>query len=237
MYLLSQGKIRNVIINDIDPVIHSFWWSTLNDTQNFIDMIKNTPVTMDEWRRQREIVIEGDARNITQLGFAGFFLNRTNRSGIIKGGVIGGKKQEGKYKINARYNPDGLAKRVANIAQYRDRIALENLDAIELINNLNPDNQQNSIVYLDPPYYKKGGQLYRNYYDHGDHENVAQEVQQLDCPWVVTYDNCEEIRELYEWSSSTEFSLHYSTHLKRPIGKEVCFYGNMEFKTQPYLKR
>lgn len=235
MYLLAQKKIARVVINDIDPIIHSFWWAVLNDNENFQKLINNTPLDIDQWHKQKEVVNSPDSHNLTEIGFASFFLNRTNRSGIIKGGVIGGQKQQGKYKIDARFNRAGLAKRVEKIGKLREKISLYNLDAIELIKKIGYNKKH--LYYLDPPYYKKGEQLYRNSYKHEDHVTVAQAVKDLNSPWLVTYDNCPEIINIYNWDKSFEFSLFYSTHLGRPVGKEICFYSGLEIEKEIYLKR
>lgn len=67
------------------------------------------------------------------IGFSTFFLNRTNRSGILKGGVIGGKNQEGQWKLDARYNKSDLISRIQKISKNRERIDLYNMDAIDFI--------------------------------------------------------------------------------------------------------
>lgn len=237
MYLLSNNYVERIAINDIDPVIHAFWWSVLYDTDRLYGMIIDTPVTMETWHHQREIIANAETTDATTLGFATFFLNRTNRSGMIKGGVIGGKEQTGKYLIDARYRKEDLAERVRKIGALRDRIQLFNTDALELLKH--PDLQLNSrsLTYFDPPYYEKGSQLYRNHYKPEDHQKISQTVLSIDTPWLVTYDNCNQIKDLYKNAQGVEFSLHYSTHLLRPKATEAMFYGNIELHSPPKMRR
>jgi len=237
MYLLINEHVERIAINDLDPVIHAFWWAVLNDTDRFIEMIRETPVTMDTWYSQRELVNDACNADRTMLGFATFFLNRTNRSGMIKGGVIGGIKQTGKYLIDARFNKEKLITRIINIAKFGDRIQLFNTDAMELLKHPDLEIGRKSLIYLDPPYYVKGSQLYRNHYLPDDHKKIADIVMQIDTPWLVTYDNCSEIKALYNEAKGVEFSLHYSTHMLRPKTTEAMFYGNVELHTNPTLKR
>ncbi len=237
VYLLANDQIDRIAINDLDPVVHAFWWAVLNDTDHFKEMILETPVTMDTWYAQREILANPEGVDLTTLGFATFFLNRTNRSGIIKGGVIGGQKQTGKYLIDARYNKGGLAERVAKIGSLRNRIQLFNMDAIELLSSPFLELDEQSLVYLDPPYYEKGSQLYRNHYQPEDHQRIAQAVMAIKSPWLVTYDNCEEIRAIYQEAQGVEFSLHYSTHMLRPKATEAMFYGNVRLHSLPTMRR
>jgi DNA adenine methylase len=237
LYLLANNHVGRIAINDIDPVVHAFWWAVLNDTERFVELILETPVTMDTWYQQRSIIASQDQIDLTSLGFATFFLNRTNRSGIIKGGVIGGQKQTGKYLIDARYNKEDLASRITKIGALRDHIQLFNVDAIELLVHPDLDLDDRSLIYLDPPYYEKGSQLYRNHYQPDDHQRIAHAVMEIKSPWLVTYDNCNEIKTLYREAQGVEFSLHYSTHMLRPKATEAMFYGNIEIHTPPKLRR
>ena len=183
----------------------------LNYTDEFCQLIENTPITIDTWYEQREIQKNKTNAELLSLGFSTFFLNRTNRSGIIKGGVIGGLNQTGNYLIDARYNSDDLKKRIKLIALYKDKIELHNLDAVELIHNLQSNLPNNSLFYFDPPYYKKGKGLYMNYYDDQDHRDIYNAIAGLEnIKWVVTYDKEDFILDLYLKFRMYEYSLNYS---------------------------
>jgi DNA adenine methylase len=236
VYLLVNEFIDNIIINDADPAVYAFWWALLNENDRLVELIEQTPVTMESWYEQRAIVSSENIDDLGVLGFATFFLNRTNRSGIIKGGVIGGVEQLGKYKIDARFNKVDLISRIRLLGSFARRIRLYNLDAIELLADA-VEVDHNSLIYLDPPYYKKGSQLYRNHYKPEDHAAIATMVSSIETPWIVTYDNCAEIHELYKDVAGVEFSLHYSTHLSRPKTQEALFYGNLSLNTMPVMKR
>lgn len=235
--LLTHGYVNRVVINDADPVVHAFWAAMLHDTEHFLRLVEETPVTMDTWYQQKEVHANSSSYSTTEIGFATFFLNRTNRSGILCGGVIGGKNQTGPYGLDARYNKNDLVNRISSIASLREKIDIHCLDAMELLNMISSKAPTKCLFYLDPPYYVKGSQLYRNHYAPDDHKKIADAIQDCSHPWLVTYDNCEEIRSLYQRSNSIEFSLHYSTHLARPKASELMFYNNLEVHQQPFLKR
>lgn len=237
LFLLTRDHVEGITINDLDPHVHAFWWAILYDTESFLKRLEDTPVTIDMWEKQRKIRANPEDHSRTEIGFATFFLNRTNRSGILDGGVIGGRKQNGPYPLSARFAKDNLRKRIDTIATLRDRIVLSQKDAMELLSEVRGKNPGRSLIYLDPPYYHKGSKLYRNHYRPEDHSAIAHSVAELEIPWLVTYDNCSEIRQLYSDCSMEEFSLHYSTHLSRPIATEVLFYGNLELPESPTLKR
>ncbi|MEE9441356.1 MAG: DNA adenine methylase [candidate division Zixibacteria bacterium] len=216
--LLYLEKVDSVIINDLDKAIYSFWKSAICDTRQFIKKIYSTPITIREWKNQR-LIYQNRRSKRFDLGFAVFFLNRTNVSGIIDGGVIGGIDQKGKWKIDARFNKDNLAKRIEQLSEYRNRIEISQKDGIQLIKDYL--DKKDVLIYLDPPYYEKGSCLYLNHYRHTDHELLASLLNEhSDSNWVLTYDNNRIIRELYANRKLRNYSLFYNTYKSRK-GKEV----------------
>ena len=178
--LLFGEHVDRLILNDADPAISSFWKGILHDTGAFLHLVRNCPLDVDEWKRQKEIYGRPTEVAPLALGFATFYLNRCNRSGIIaNAGIIGGVEQKGTWKIDARFNRADLERRIRRIAQYSDRIEIFNLDAINFLEStVNHDpSSQDYFVYLDPPYFAKGSQLYLSYYAPQDHETLSEYLQ------------------------------------------------------------
>lgn len=226
--LLMDEYVRRIIINDKDRSIYAFWYSVLYDTDRLCKLIEETPVTMETWWEQRtfQSVENKETTNLLTLGFSTFFMNRTNRSGIIKAGVIGGFDQRGNYKIDARYRKEDLIARIRRIASYADRIELHHEDAVDFVKHIVQVLPQNTILYLDPPYYKKGRGLYMNYYEDADHEKIRDVITNVDTfRWVVSYDNSLFIKELYHSFRSQEFYLNYSAN-NNGKGTEVIFFSD-----------
>ena len=219
--LLYGGFVADIHINDIDPAIWSFWHSVLYNSKAFLKKVEQTPVTVDEWARQRDIFRSKSNRSTLALGFSAFFLNRTNRSGIIKdAGVIGGLDQLGPYKIDCRFNVEDLSRRIARISKYEERICLTSLDALDFMEEIDRTVPKESLLFIDPPYFKKGAELYTNFYRREDHVEVADLVTSLKRPWLVTYDNTPEINSLYKGNRQYTFDLTYSVQKKR-VGTEL----------------
>lgn len=219
--LLFTGVVREIHINDLDPSIWSFWHSVLEYTDVLVEHIQDAELTIDEWKRQREIYREQDVSNPLQLGFAAFYLNRTNRSGIIAhGGVIGGLAQQGNYLMDCRFNKKNLIERIQRVASYRDEIHLYRLDALDFLKKSSKILPKKTLLCVDPPYFNKGSQLYTSFYRPEDHAALAKVIQGLELPWVVTYDNAEQIRNLYAKSRLHSFDLQYSVQTKR-VGNEL----------------
>ncbi len=216
--LLFLEKVERIVINDLDKAIYSFWKSAIFDSERFIERIRSIPVTVREWKKQKLIYSNPKSEQFDR-GFATFFLNRTNVSGILDGGPIGGIEQKGKWKIDARFNKEGLSERIHQLALYKNRISIFNKDGVVLINDYL--NKKDTFIYLDPPYYEKGATLYLNHYKKDDHEMLANRLNQNpEAFWLLTYDNKEEIKSLYPDRKIVSFTLNYNAYESRK-GKEV----------------
>lgn len=222
--LLLDNFVSSIWINDIDPAIYSFWASVIRHTDELCELIESTPVTIDEWHKQREVQ-KCKTSKIVELGFSTFFLNRTNRSGILKAGVIGGLEQNGNYLLDCRFNKKELLKKIQRIALYKERIKLTKIDAEKFIKVEIKKLPERSLINIDPPYYKQGPGLYCSFYKHEDHENLASAIKQIAQPWMLTYDDVPEIRSLYSDMPSISKSLNYSAQVKR-IGVEYMVFSN-----------
>lgn len=221
--LLEKGIVKEIVINDLDKGIYSFWKAILTETDRFIDDIRNVALTIDEWNRQRTI-IDNCGKYSYELGFATFYLNRTNRSGIIKGGVIGGIEQSGSWKMDARFNRETLIERINKIANRKKYIHLYNKDVSSFIQNYLPKYEKNAFVYFDPPYFGKGKQLYLNFFSYDDHVRIERMINnQVNCDWVITYDDVQEIADIYQNHILRRFDLNYSAAIKRKASEIIIF--------------
>lgn len=226
--LLFAGKVRKVVINDLDKSIFSFWKSAIYHSARFIKKMQKIHLTVAEWKRQKANYLDPSSSEF-DLGFATFFLNRTNVSGILDGGPIGGLDQSGKWKINARFNKETLINRIKLLASYKDKIKIYNQDGVKLIDSYL--NKKNTFIYLDPPYFEKGATLYMNHYDAKNHQALAEKLN--DNPhafWLLTYDNKKEIRLLYPERKILNFSLNYNAYKLRK-GREVMILSDTISKT------
>ena len=217
--LLRAGVVTDLHLNDLDLGIVSFWRSVLYESKRFAEAIVSAPLNIKEWERQLQIHRLADPSKTFDLGFATFYLNRCNRSGIILGAApIGGYSQSGKWRMDARFYRETLAQRVLAIGNYRERIHVSQMDALEFLStNLSLlDGQESSFIYLDPPYYVKGQRLYMNAYGDQDHRSLASFIQGSDqLQWAMSYDDTDFIRELYASCRLSSLSLNYSLQRKR----------------------
>lgn len=216
--LVIEEYAKKVVINDIDKSVFAFWHSVLNETDELCKRISDCKITVEGWDMNRRIQRQKEDNSLLDLGFSTFYLNRVNRSGIIMAGIIGGKNQDGKWKIDARFNKEDLIKRIELIAKYHNRIEINNIDAIELINKYK--NQDNVFIYLDPPYYVKGQDLYMNFYKHDDHADIASNIENIKSSWLISYDLHPAIEQLYQNHRQFDYSMFYSAS-KSAKGNEL----------------
>jgi len=226
LHLLFHGHASHIHINDADPAVSAFWISVTQHSDALLNLLEATPINIEQWFKWRSVLREESDASIVERGFATLFMNRTNRSGILKAGVIGGKNQDGTYKLDARFKKDIVSARIREIAKRAENISVYCEDSFNLLNRCEDFLPRNSLIYLDPPYYVKGKGLYRNFYKHNDHEAIAKKIQRksFKFPWIVSYDNAEEICAMYELSRSLSYGLNYTAQ-RRYVGNEVMFFS------------
>jgi DNA adenine methylase len=223
--LLFGEYVRRIHINDLDRGVHAFWRSALRNTDDLCRRIERAPLSIREWKRQRAIQLQKDPDPL-DLGFSTLYLNRTNRSGIVLGGPIGGAEQHGTWGIDARFNRTGLVHRIRLIGRWASRIELYNLDGARFLKDVAPGLPKCSLLYLDPPYFVKGQErLYANYYEDSDHAVIAKAIQRLRRPWIVSYDDVTAVKGLYRERQSIHYRIPYTAQV-RYQGREVLFFSD-----------
>lgn len=220
--LLCEGLVPSAILNDFDIHIFHFWYAVLNDTENLLRLITDTPITIEEREKQKRIYRDADSSPLAD-GFATLFLNRVNFSGVIKGGPIGGLDQSGTYKVDCRFNKDDLKSKIELIAGLKSKIKLYNRDAGYLIRMNLMKMKSPMFLNIDPPYVIKGSQLYTNFFTEGDHLNLQRVIiKHLDAeyPWIITYDDCQLVRDLYKKLHMQEYRITHNAG-GTVLGKEI----------------
>lgn len=228
--LLVKGEVDRIELNDADPGIYSFWHAVINEPDRLINAVNSVKVSVETWEEIRskykkfEDSPKGEEFYSFDLAFFTLFLNRTNVSGILDAGCIGGKNQTGKYKIDCRFNKRTLTEKIYSVANRANQISLSGLDAFSFIDRARDSNAaSDSLFFLDPPYYTQGKNLYLNFMSHTEHAELAEILRDFRSPWVLTYDNVPEISSLYNWADRRSFSVRYSAKQRRLAQELVIF--------------
>ena len=233
--LLLDGTVNRIVINDYDKAIYSFWRAVKQEPKALIKRIIETPVTIDEWYKQREIYSAATTYSL-DLAFATLFLNRTNRSGILNAGPIGGYSQAGEWKLNVRFDKDAIIEKINSIAKEKQKIAIYNKDIISFLRNYSPNFEGDMFFYFDPPYYNKGQKLYKNFFTPQDHQRIHDVItQEVAAPWIITYDDVSQIAEMYRDYETRRFDLTYSAANKGTASELMIFSDIRSCPTQKQL--
>lgn len=233
--LLFEGHVSKIIINDLDRSIYAFWHSVLFQTEELCNLIRKTPLNVKTWKKQKRIQLEKEKNSLLELGFSTLFLNRTNRSGVLKAGVIGGLNQDGDWKIDCRFHKKDLIEKIRKVASHKKQIEVYNEDAIQLLVRISKKLPKKSLIYLDPPYYVKGKDLYMNHYGPEEHKEVALGIKKIRRRWIVTYDAVPQIERLYKGYRKEKYLLTYTIG-NTGKGKEVIFFSRGIKKRKSVLK-
>lgn len=221
--LLFNEYVNEIYINDLDKSIFHFWKTMIEDNLIFCDWLEDVNISLENWAYYKSILQNPIGHSAVDIAKSTFFLNRTNISGVIKGGIIGGQNQKGKYKIDARFNKEDLIKRIRRIETFKHRINVSNLDGINFIKKMNRISE-NTFIYIDPPYVQKGADLYMNYYSKKDHSKLAKNVDLIQKKWLVSYDNHEFILSLYKKHRKVLYRL--SQAASNRIGDEILIFSD-----------
>ncbi|BAR04668.1 hypothetical phage protein [Parascardovia denticolens DSM 10105 = JCM 12538] len=241
--LLLAGYVRRIIINDLDPGVSAFWRTLTQEKNKLVREIKEVPfdshTSLDEftasdreqyWERIHNRYLYDRNRSQADIAFDFFMLNRMNVSGILKGGPIGGHSQNGAYNIGARFSKEALIRRIELIANRSNAITVLNDEGSHFCDKLFDGripgaHCDNTFMFVDPPYYKQGQNLYNAYATDRMHKLIAEKLQDkgAEWKWIVTYDDAQYIRNIYDDRLNRfEYDITYSAN-KRGRFKELLF--------------
>lgn len=211
--MLDAGVVEHLHLNDLDTGIFSFWWVVKHMPFALIERLQTiTPTHKDFFEAQSIIKEDYRGVDVVEAAWASLLVNRLAYSGIYKANPLGGKKGTRKALLS-RWNPIELEKRIMHIHQLSERITVTQENALELIEEAYWDGE--STIFIDPPYFEKGKDLYHCYYTEKDHIELSHLLDSLyhGCPGadiIVTYNYHEWIDNLYYYPQRKIISRTYS---------------------------
>lgn len=222
--LLQSKTVERAIIGDADPRIAAFWRAVTQHHSEFVERVQQCNVNIDTWHKQAEVVATC-AKNDVELGFATFFLNRTNHSGVIDARPIGGLAQEGPWPLDCRFNKPNLIERLKTVHSLAGQIVVREGDGVELAANAASELDGSVFIYADPPYLAKSVDLYLDTMTYQRHEELAHTLRSCNVPWMVSYDVDERVvNDLYSDARILQFGLRHSAR-RSHIGRELMAFS------------
>lgn len=225
--LVEAGIVPTAIIGEQDPLLYSFWRSVFEYTDELLERFIDLPINLETWHRLRPLMQIKDPNMVkdkVELGLAGLFFNRANFSGILNGGPIGGMGQKSEYKIDCRTNKDEIICRILSISTLHKQVKVHFGDAVSLINSRSK--LKSDVLYVDPPYYVQGENLYRYYYRLKDHKCLAEAMTNTKANWLLSYDDHPVIEFLYENFNIRRHAFRYSA--RKPKNHNELLITNFE---------
>lgn len=214
---MFSNRRRKIWINDKDSGIAALWTSVIRYPDLLKTMVIEFIPSVEAFYQYRDILTSisenlSSEQEIAKYGFMKLAVHQISYSGLgtKSGGPLGGKKQGGKYKIDCRWSPEYICgkidflHRLLNEADVRGN-QCANLDFMDLIKD-----QERAILYLDPPYYEKGNDLYQYGFLESDHVRMANALRETNHAWLLSYDDCQEVRDLYDWAVVERLDVNYS---------------------------
>jgi len=210
--MLDRDLVTRAIINEKDPLIYCFWKSVFEHTEELCELIDRTVINLTNWREMAKYRDPAFCVNksIVRIGFACLFLNRTSFSGLLISNPLGGWKQISEYKIDCRFNKDKLIKHIHSISRFKQQVCVINGDALDFMKmRIKYKPNRKFFVYIDPPYYLQGKNLYRFYYTIDQHQDLSKYLLSKTFPWLLSYDQHDFIKHLYEQKHETSDKLYF----------------------------
>jgi DNA adenine methylase len=207
-FLKQNPHIESIGINDKDVGVAALWTSVIRlpgvlkrYVRDFIPSVE----AFDQYKHEllaTDVIPATDAE-IALLGFKKLAIHQISYSGLgtKSGGPLGGRDQKSNYKIDCRWSPDYICKQIDKLNIFLGEFEVRNGGCTSLdFEQVLAYQEKPAILYLDPPYYDKGGELYQCSFSTKDHQRLANILKKSSHQWVLSYDDCPEIRSIYEWA-------------------------------------
>lgn len=209
LFMLQHNYVEKIALIEKDPLVASFWHTVFFNSEWLIKEIKKLNISLEEWHYFKKY----KPRTKKTQALKCLFLNRTNFSGILKAGPIGGQKQISEYKINCRFNKNAIIEKIKILSQYKDRVLfVDEGDYRDSLDKRKKYINESTFIYFDPPYVNKAKDLYNFYFKEQDHLNLKKLIKSLNSYWLLSYDYEPPLSDLYKnFAQYGFFDIRYTT--------------------------
>ena len=208
------GGMKESWINDADFNIYAMWHSVIHNHKELIELVSGFSPSVDAFREFKLRLANHKAEDLVQTGFMKMALHQISFSGLGEraGGPQGGVLQK-ENKIGSRWSFPRIKKQIT-----LSHAILKNTQCTCMDFEAVLKQASGYAIYCDPPYYKRGNDLYAQRFSKEDHLRLAKVLQHKKM-WILSYDNVAKIRSLYApFASIEEVAVKYS--INNPIQKK-----------------
>ena len=239
----AKDKVKENVLNDLDKQLINCYTIIRDKVDNLIKLIDGIEATKELHNYYKN---EYKPKNNLQKAFRWFYLNRTSYSGIMKSNNC-------YWGYGRKYSmvPENWPNHLRTVSKRIEGVKLTKLDFEELIGQL----EKGYFLFVDPPYFNaRQDGFYEASFTKNDHFRLARVLKkyQKKHKFLITYDNCPEVRELYKWCneiSGQEWNYTISRTDDQRNGKKLkdghkgkrykgqeLFIANYDIKSVPGLK-
>jgi DNA adenine methylase len=217
--LKQKAPSKKYWINDLYYELYKFWQVTQHHIEQLIQQVNSWRDEFTEGRQLYRFLVE-NKKNFGDIEIASafFIFNRITFSGTTESGGFSNQAFQKRFT-------ESSIKRLKQLASVLSETKITNDDYQKVVES----EGKNVFLFLDPPYYSatksalygKNGHLHKQF----DHERFANVMKNCDHQWLITYDDSEYIRHLFDFAQITSFNLMYGmrnqTESSDQKGKEL----------------
>lgn len=228
--MLQESIIGELWFCEANRGLGALWGELVANPTALIDTVSSLPerMSLDVYQEALAVLAAPDSYPQLQVAVAALVVNRCSRSGMVTPttGPIGGKQQDGKYRVGDRWNLPRTISTLEKLAPLTRYMRFVGPDGISALAGLpNSGFAEEVFVFADPPYVGAGQRLYQHGLDESGHRALADALHDLDeTHWVLAYDEAPLVRELYEGLHIQEYTLHHTANRSKS-GAELLIYG------------
>ena len=220
VYLKQKYPSMNFWINDIYENLFHFWMNCRDNPKELLRLV-NEYHNKFENGKELFTFLQNNIHDFNSINKAAafFVFNRITFSGTTESGGFSNAA------FHKRFTQSSIL-RLESLSQIMSNTSITNYDYEEVV----LFEGDKVFIFLDPPYfsatksalYGKNGNFHKSF----DHERFAEVMKNTNHKWLITYDDCEFIRELFSFANIKSWGFNYGM---RNVNKESNQYGKELF--------
>ena len=189
---VMEDAAPSAVMIELDRDVAAFWRAALECGQTLCEWIREFDPSQESLRR----ILSGMPETVAQHGFRTLVLNRTRRGGILAPGASFIRTAGNGRDIAARWYPETLVRRLAEIQRHADRLVFLEGDGMKALPALLRGWGKAAAVFVDPPHAARGGKsagTRLHSHSEADHAGLFPMLAESGTNFLMTHDASAEI--------------------------------------------